>query len=64
MVRASIFFYYLFRTLVIRFFYWRSDVVVRASASQLVGLEFIPQVKSYQKTLKNVIHSLLAWHLA
>ena len=31
--------------------------MVRASASQSVDLGFIPQVESYQKTLKNGIHS-------
>ena len=33
--------------------------VVRASALQSVDLEFIPQVESYQKTLKSGIHSSL-----
>ena len=42
-----------------------NGVVVRASASQLVDLGFIPLVESYQKTLKMVfIASLLgAQHL-
>ena len=35
-------------------------VVLRASALQSVDLGFIPQVKSYQKTLKNGIHSFPA----
>ena len=35
-------------------------VVVRASASQSVDLEFIPLVKSYENTLKNGIHSFPA----
>ena len=35
----------------------RDGVVVRASASQSVGLGFIPLVESYQKTLKNGIRS-------
>ena len=39
-------------------------VVVRASASQSVNLEFIPLVESYQKTLKNGIHSFPAWRSA
>ena len=39
-------------------------VVVRASASQLVDLGFIPLVESYHKTLKNGIHSFHAWRLA
>ena len=37
----------------------RDGVVVRASASQSVDLGFISQVESYQKTLKNGIHSSL-----
>ena len=39
----------------------RDGVVVRASASQSVDLGFIFQVESYQKTLKNGIHSFPAW---
>ena len=35
---------------------------VRASAAQSVDLGFISQVESYQKTLKNGIHSFPAWH--
>ena len=35
----------------------RDGVVVRASALQSVDLGFIPLVESYQKTLKNSIHS-------
>ena len=35
--------------------------MVRASASQLVDLGFNPLVESYQKTLKNCIHSFPAW---
>ena len=42
----------------------RDGVVVRASASQSVDLGFIPLVESYQKTLKNVIHSFPAWRSA
>ena len=42
----------------------RNGVVVRAFASQSVGLGFIPLVESYQKTLKNGINSFLAWHSA
>ena len=42
----------------------RDSVVVRASASQSVNLEFIPLVASYQQTLKNGIHSLPAWRSA
>ena len=42
----------------------RDSVVVRASASQSVGLEFIPLVASYQQTLKNGIHSFPAWRSA
>ena len=34
--------------------------MVRASALQLVDLRFISQIKSYQKTLKNGIHSFHA----
>ena len=36
-------------------------VVVRASASQSVGLGLNPLVESYQKTLKTGIHSVPAW---
>ena len=39
-------------------------VVVRASASQSVDMRLIPQVESYQKTIKNGIHSLPAWRSA
>ena len=42
----------------------RDGVVVRASASQSVDLEFIPSVESYQKTLKNGIRSFPAWRSA
>ena len=42
----------------------RDDVVVRASASQSVDLEFIPLVESYQQTLKNGIYSFPAWRSA
>ena len=35
--------------------------MVRASASQSVDWRFIPFVESYQKTLKNGIHSFSAW---
>ena len=38
--------------------------MVRTSASQSVDLRFIPQVESYQKTLKNGIHSFPAGHSA
>ena len=38
--------------------------MIRASASQLVDLGFISLVESYQKTLKNGIHSLPAWRSA
>ena len=38
--------------------------MVRASASQSVDLEFIPQVELYQKTLKNGIYSFPAWRSA
>ena len=34
--------------------YYLNFVVVRASASQSVDLDFIPLVESYQKTLKMV----------
>ena len=43
---------------------WGNGVVVRASASQSVDLGFIPLVESYQKTLKNGIHSFPAWRSA
>ena len=39
----------------------RDSVVVRASASQSVDQGFIPLIESYQKTLKNGIHSFPAW---
>ena len=42
----------------------RNGVVVRASASQSVDLEFILLVESYQKTLKNGIYSFPAWRSA
>ena len=42
----------------------RDGVVVRASASQSVDLGLIPQVESYQKTLKNGNHSFPAWRSA
>ena len=42
----------------------RDDVVVRASAAHSVDLGFIPLVESYQKTLKNGIHSFPAWRSA
>ena len=35
--------------------------MVRASASQSVDLGYIPLVESYQKPLKNCIHSFPAW---
>ena len=43
---------------------WRDGVVVRASASSSVDLGFIPYVESYQKTLKNDIHSFPVWRSA
>ena len=42
----------------------RDSVVVRASASQSVDLEFISLVESYQQTLKNGIYSFPPWHSA
>ena len=39
----------------------RDGVVIRASASQSVDLGFIPLIGSYQKTLKNGIHSFPPW---
>ena len=39
----------------------RDSIVVRASASQSVDLGFDFLVESYQKTLKNGIHSFPAW---
>ena len=42
----------------------RDGVVVRASASQSVDLGLIPLFESYQKTLKNSIHSFPAWRSA
>ena len=42
------------------FIYFCDGVVVRASALQSVDLGFIPLVGSYQKTLKNGIHSFPA----
>ena len=38
-------------------------VVVRVTALQSVDMGFIPLVESYQKTLKNGIHSFPVWHL-
>ena len=47
---------------------WRSDrrdgVVIRASATQSVGLGFIPLVESYQKNSKSGIYSFPAWRSA
>ena len=43
---------------------WRDGIVVKASASQSVDLEFISQVESYQKTFKNGNHSFSAWRSA
>ena len=42
----------------------RDGVVVRTSASQSVVLGFIYFVESYQRTLKNGIHSFPAWRSA
>ena len=42
----------------------RGGVVIRAFALQSVDLGFIPLVESYQKTLKNDIHSFPAWRSA
>ena len=39
----------------------RDGVAMKTSASQSVDLEFISQVESYQKTLKNGIRSFLPW---
>ena len=44
--------------------YRRDGVVARASASQSADLGVISQVESYQKTLKNGIHSFPAWRSA
>ena len=42
----------------------RDGVVVRASALQSIDLGFVSQVESYQKTLKNGIHSFPIWRSA
>ena len=42
----------------------RDGAVVRAFASQSVDPGFIPLVESYQKTLKNGVHSFPAWRSA
>ena len=42
----------------------RDGVVVRAFALQSVALRFNPLVESYQRTLKNGIHSFPAWRTA
>ena len=42
----------------------RDGIVVRVSVSQSVGLRFIFQIESYQKTLKNGIHTSPAWRSA
>ena len=42
----------------------RDGVMVGASASQSMNLEFIPLVESYQRTSKNGIHSFPAWRSA
>ena len=44
--------------------YRRDNVVVRASIAQSVDLGFVPKVESYQKTVKNDIHSFSAWRSA
>ena len=44
--------------------YQRDGVEVKASALQSVDLGFIPLVESYQKTLKNGIHTFPARRLA
>ena len=44
--------------------YWHDGVVVGVSALQSVDLGFISLVESYQKTLKNGIHSFSAWRSA
>ena len=51
-------------TMSVLVYYRRDGVVVRASASQSVDLGFISLVESYQKTLKNGIHSFPAWRSA
>ena len=38
--------------------------MVKASSSQSVDIEFVPLIESYQKTLKNSIHSFPAWRSA
>ena len=48
----------------IKIFNQRDGAVVRAFALQSVDLEFIPQVESYQKTLKNSMHIFPAWRSA
>ena len=40
-------------------YYWHDGVMVKAFALQSVDLEFISQVESYQKTLKNGIDNFL-----
>ena len=42
----------------------RDGVVVRVSASQSIDLGLIPEVESYQMTLKNSICSFSDWHSA
>ena len=44
--------------------HWHDGIVVGASALQSVDLGFIYRVESYQKTLKNGIHSFPAWRSA
>ena len=46
------------------FIHRHDGVVVRTFASQSVDLGFIPLVESYQKTLKDGIHSFPAWRSA
>ena len=52
------------RDRICKIMYRRDGVVVRASASHSVNTEFSSLVESYQKTLKNGIHSSPAWRLA
>ena len=42
----------------------RDGVIVRVSALNSVDLGFIYPVKSYQKTLKNGVHSFPTWRSA
>ena len=56
--------YRLYLTYIIIYIKRRDGVVVKASPSHSVDMWFNYQVETYHKTLKNGIHSFLAWRSA